>query len=161
MPAVIFVCTANQIRSPFAQELFKQKLAARDALVGWNVESAGTWAADGLPATAQAVRTSLSFGLNLHHHQSRVVTAEILRNFDLILTMEQGQKEALCVEFREVAERVFLLSEMVGERFDVADPIGGGAADYQEIYQQIDQLLEGGFERIVELASAERGKSEQ
>lgn len=161
MPSVLFVCTANQIRSPFAQELFKQKLAARDSIEGWKVESAGTWAADGLPAIALAVRTGLSFGLNLYHHQSRVVTAEILRNFDLILTMEQGHQEALRVEFREVAERVFVLSEMVGERSDVADPIGGGAEDYQEIYQQIDQLLERGFERIVELASAERGKPGQ
>ncbi|MGB9521787.1 MAG: low molecular weight phosphatase family protein, partial [Anaerolineales bacterium] len=47
MPSVLFVCTANQCRSPLAQGLFQ--LALNGQLSGWRIDSAGTWAVNGLP----------------------------------------------------------------------------------------------------------------
>jgi protein-tyrosine phosphatase len=66
-----------------------------------------------------------TMGLDTSGHRSRRVTGEMMADFDLILTMEAGHKEALLVEFPELAGRIYMLSEMVGDRRDIADPIGG------------------------------------
>lgn len=123
-------------------------------LVGsdWRVESAGTWAAEGQPASEGAVAEMGARGLDLSSHRSRCVSRELMQPFKLILTMERGHKEALQVEFPELADRVFLLSEMDGKVEDVDDPYGGTAQDYQVAAQTLERYLVDGFERIQALA---------
>ncbi|MEW6716615.1 MAG: hypothetical protein AB1345_03800 [Chloroflexota bacterium] len=151
MPSVLIVCTANLCRSPMAMALLKH-LLHQHKMYGWRVESAGTWV-QGISPAVQTVQDVLAdFGLNIQDHRSRVVTRELLRQFDLILTMETGQKEALTVEFPEIAPRLFLLSEMVGEEYSIPDPIGGELSDYRRTAARIHRLLTQGFERIVRLA---------
>src|SRR5438105_3004745 len=105
MPSILFVCTANQIRSPIAAALFKDMLINSGQAEGWRVESAGTWAQDGLPASGAAQRVMRELNIDLSQHRSRCVTRDLLAGFDLILVMEHGHKEALCVEFPAVADR--------------------------------------------------------
>ncbi len=153
MPAVLFVCTANQIRSPFAAALFRQKLEARgmDASA-WRIESAGTWTEEGFPVWPPLAEAARRWNLDLSAHRSRPVTWALLRHFDLILVMEQGHKEALRVEFPAVAGRVFLLSEMLGSPFDVRDPIGRSRRTLEETCALIDDLLTRGLDEIVRRA---------
>jgi len=153
MPAVLFVCTANQCRSPMAEALFKKLLADR-GLSGWRVESAGTWTQNGIPATRFAQITMQQRGLDISAHRSREVTGDLLRQFDLILTMEEGHKEALRFEFPEVAGRVFLLSEMADKAFEIDDPVGQPLETYRRTADEIHALLEAGLERIQELVNA-------
>ena len=46
---VLFVCTADQCRSPMAELLFQQALQHRGERPAWDVSSAGTFAPDGRP----------------------------------------------------------------------------------------------------------------
>ncbi len=147
MPSVLFICTANICRSPMAMALFRN-LAGND----WLIESAGTWAAEGQPAAEGAAAEMAARGLDLSTHRSRCVSRELIQPFNLILTMERGHKEALQVEFSEMAERVFLLSEMSGKLKEVDDPYGGTAQDYQVAAQTIEDFLVNGSERIKTLA---------
>ncbi len=150
MPSVLFVCTANQIRSPFAAALFRDKLAERGMdLRAWRVESAGTWTEPGFPAMPAAVDMARRWGLDLSQHRSRMVSWGLLRRFDLVLVMEQGQKEALQVEFPQIAERVALLSEMCGPPFDIRDPIGRSRRTLEDAYTLIDDLLTRGLDAII------------
>ena len=98
----------------------------------WRVESAGTWAREGELAIDSAREVLQRKGLDIRNHRSRSVNRDLLAKFNLILTMEKNQKEALQVEFPEFANRIYLLSEMVGGNNDIPDPIGGTLADYQE-----------------------------
>ena len=91
MPSILFVCTANQTRSPIAAVLFTCLLRESGQLAGWRIESAGTWAIDGLPAGRRAQRTMYDMRLDLSKHRTRCVTAEMLAAFDLILVMEAGR----------------------------------------------------------------------
>jgi protein-tyrosine phosphatase len=92
----------------------------------------------------------------LSEHRSRLVSRPLLRPFDLILVMEVGQKEAIKVEFPELAARVHLLYEMVGQRRNVSDPIGGTSKDFEDTARELDDLLERGMENIIRLARGEK-----
>lgn len=150
MRSVLFVCSANICRSPLAMGLFMARLGA-DAAV-WRVESAGNWDIEGEPVARNSHMILLERGINLGNHRSRSVNLELLRSFNLILTMEQGHKEALQIEFPDIADRVFLLSEMTGKIYDIQDPIGGYMADFQQTASEFDQIFTQGFEKINQLA---------
>ena len=158
MPAVLFVCTANICRSPMAMVLFEQRLKQAGVVEGWRVESAGTWARDGELAARGSQAVMQEHGLDLGRHRSRVVTEELLGQFDLILVMNKSHQEALRTEFPRVAARVHLLSSMAGYTYDVRDPIGGPLADYREAARNIDGLLAQGFDQIIRTARANAGE---
>ena len=153
MPSVLFVCTANMCRSPMAMVLFRRRLEQAGMASGWRVESAGTWAREGDPAARGSRHAMSEQGLDLSEHSSRCVTGELLRPFDLILTMSKSHQEALQVEFRDVADRVYMLTEMAGIAYDVPDPIGGPLAGFLESARELDKLLARGFDQIVRLAT--------
>ncbi|MFW9817670.1 MAG: hypothetical protein ACFFEW_17245, partial [Candidatus Thorarchaeota archaeon] len=150
MPSVLFVCTANICRSPMAMELFRAKLGQE--AMGWEIESAGTWALIGEPAVSKVHEVLAERGLDISSHQSRIVDLDIISQFNLILTMEQGHKEALQVEFPEHAARIFMFSEMIGLKYDIKDPIGGPMYEFQETAKEIDRIIEEGSEKIKKLA---------
>ena len=81
---ILFVCTANRIRSPFAAAL-TTKLAAEHGLT-IDVSSAGL-TGDDEPAAESMVRTAKAFDVDLSAHRSRSVTAAVLEWADLVVTM--------------------------------------------------------------------------
>jgi protein-tyrosine phosphatase len=152
MPSVLFVCTANICRSPLALGLFKQKISKEPDASFWKVDSAGTWALEGEPASSKSQFLLEQKGIDIHDHRSKSVSLELLRSHRLILTMESGQKEALQSEFPKLKNRIFLLSEMIGQRYDIQDPYTGALDDYRSAMEEIERILNQGFEKICSLA---------
>lgn len=147
MASVLFVCTANRYRSPIAAACFKAELMKRGQEKDWNVHSAGTWAMDGYPPMPAAILEARELGLDIQDHQSRVITADMLQEGDLIVVMERGHKEALQVEFKTYRHKVVLLSEVVeGSSYDIGDPV----IDPRNTNTgpQICRLIQAGFEKI-------------
>jgi protein-tyrosine-phosphatase len=131
-----------------AEALMKARL--EDAgLEGWQVESAGTWASEGIEATDNAALVMQERGLDLFSHCSRRVTEEIMQVHDLILVMTESHKEALQVEFPQYKEKIFLMSEMLGENWDIEDPVGQSIEEYRATADAMDQILADGFEQIL------------
>lgn len=152
MPAILFVCTANQCRSPVAAALLCRYLQHAPQPSLWQIESAGTWAQRGRPAHPAMVTAAQRVGLDLKQHRARRI--EDLANlaaFDLILTMERGQQEALQTEFPRLQPRIHLLSALVGATYDVHDPVGGSAEQYRHTIDEIDRLLQSGFSTLLSL----------
>jgi protein-tyrosine-phosphatase len=93
-------------------------------------------------------------GMDISAHQSQPISLMLLSNFDLILTMEAEHKNYLKAQYEEIADRVYLLSEMVGESMDIPDPIGGELADYEQTANMLERILTDGLARIYRLALA-------
>jgi protein-tyrosine phosphatase len=153
MPSILFVCTANQFRSPLAAASLINYLAQKKSLADWIVESAGTWALENRPVLDITRLNAERLGLgNLADHRSRQVNAELLSQFDLILVMEIGQKEALNTEFRSGRSRTFMLSEVLeGIQVDIPDPIVlGTSAD--AVANELYRMIQDGADQILDLA---------
>ncbi len=148
MPAILFICTANICRSPMAEELFRKASAQIDGPGIWKVNSAGTWAINGLHASENAQKVIESMGMDLSEHLSRDVSEVNLDDYDLILTMETKHKEALLIEYPEIDGRVYLLSEMIGSSFDIEDPIGKSMDDYKETVTLLEKIIYQGYPQI-------------
>lgn len=124
MPSILFVCTANQFRSPIAAACLLKQIEGEDSADRWRVESAGTWAKNGLGAPGMTTRVADSLGLGgLGGHRTRQIEQELMEQFDLMVVMEMGHKEAICAEFPSVCRRVYLLSVIVDDLpYDIPDP---------------------------------------
>ena len=158
MYSVLFVCTANVCRSPMAMALLKSKVKSQDDL--WQIKSAGVWAMPGYPVADNTRLLMSELGVDLSEYVSQPITPELIADFNLILTMESGQKEALKAAFPQHAAKVFLLSEMIGENNEVVDPIGRPMVDFKETAREIHRILTMGFDRIKQLASDPEARSD-
>jgi protein-tyrosine phosphatase len=152
MPRILIICTGNICRSPAAQTLLAHQLT-QVGLGDWVVESAGTWALDGRPATPYMVDLMAERGLDLTTHRARSVNRRWIEQADLVLVMTHSHAEALRLEFPDQADKIHLLSAMEsGQHYDITDPYGGALADYRACVTQLASLVEQGWERIVALA---------
>jgi protein-tyrosine-phosphatase len=155
--SVLFVCTANRIRSPMAAALWRAYVTDHYPEESWEIGSAGVWTADGLPALPLTIAIMAERGLDLRAHRSQVIDRALMDRYALVVVMERGHKEALQMEFPKAAERTFLLSELAAPQLapiaGVDDPVGGDAADYRRTATELAQLLEAGAGRIHQLAN--------
>lgn len=142
-----------------AEALLRRILQKEAPEKKWLVSSAGTWTEAGYPATPFCVKAMMELNIDTSSHRSQPISAELLDQYALILTMESGHKEAIQVEFPNVASRVFMLSEMSGQVEPVKDPIGGSFRDYQNTAHEINTWIETGLTRILELLQEPDGPS--
>jgi len=154
MPSILFVCSANRFRSVIAAEWFRFLLVKNQLQCEWTVGSAGTWAKGGLPPIPQALRFAKERELEIAHIRSQEVNGSLLTKADIIVVMTEGQREALRIDFPQVKERIFLLSEICeGETYDIPDPVEKLAETPEELGDEICSLITSGFEGICNQAN--------
>jgi protein-tyrosine-phosphatase len=129
------------------------KLMVNGENESWLISSAGVWALENQSAATNTIELLKDRGIDISDHKSKLVTQEMIEEFNLILVMERNQKEALKTAFPKQAEKIFLLSEMVGESFEIVDPIGGTMADFNATGLEIDNILEESFSKINQLSA--------
>lgn len=153
MPSVLFVCTANQCRSPMAETIFRELLRKKGMLGEWSIASAGVGALEPRPATLFTQSALRERGIEIGAHWSRPVTKELLQGYNLVLTMEREQQAALQSTFPEMADRVCMLASMVDGDFDIDDPVGRPIEQYRALADELTDVLRRGRPRIEWLAA--------
>ena len=153
MKSVLFVCSANQCRSPMAEALHKNIVLERDEESKWEIASAGVWAATGVPATDNARVVMEERGLELSEHLSQPISRDLLGKYHLVLVMENDHKEALQANYPEFADRIVLFRNLTGDDSDFEDPVGGSLDQYRGAADEIQHILTSGFGQIVDRGS--------
>lgn len=155
MPAVLFVCSANQCRSPMAEVLFESLLEKRAERDGWRVESAGVWAYGGASATSNARLAMEKRSLDLSNHMSQPAERSLLKQFDVVIVMEHEHKTVLQADHPDLRERIYTLRELAGQQGDFKDPVGGSLPVYEAAADELETLLGTAYGRIADLASGD------
>ena len=150
-PAILLVCAANRCRSPLAAALLRRLLQDAQPDVAWCIESAGLYALSGLPATAHVQAVASEAQLDLSQHRARAVDQVQLARYELILTMEEVQAEALVSAFPLLAEKIRPLSVLVNLRVDIEDPTGGGLREHRALVELLLRYLEAGLPQLCRL----------
>ena len=150
MTQVLMVCTGNICRSPLAESLMGTELKrfGADHVI---VSSAGTGAWEGAPASEGAYLVGLEHDIDLSRHRARLLTRDLVRGSDLILTMARHQRAR--VEDLGGEGKVYVLGEYVGltgAEAEVGDPFGAGLEVYRATFDQLEGLAAVAAERFCE-----------
>ena len=142
---VCFICTGNTCRSPMAEAVARALSATCQGERRVEVSSAGLYAAEGDPISANAVKALELAGIEAdarkeyHVHRAHTVTAEEIERTDLIVGMSGAHCTEIMMRFPEAAQRIVMMPT------PISDPFGGDPERYcrclDEIYEGVAQLL--------------------
>jgi protein-tyrosine phosphatase len=132
---LLMVCLGNICRSPTAEAVLRQKLAAAGLGEQVAVDSAGTggWHV-GDPPDARSQRHAASRGYDLSTLRARRVAEADFERFDLILAMDENNLADL-QRLRPPHGRAELRL-FAGQ--PLPDPYGGGAAEFEQVLDLIE-----------------------
>jgi protein arginine phosphatase len=114
----------------------------------WRARSAGTWASENQSATSLAIQALAERGIIFNRHRAHQITAQDLEQSDLVLVMTRNHRDALVSEFPAQKKKIHLMSELEGRQYDIGDPYGGVLEEYRARAQELDALIERGYDRI-------------
>jgi len=139
---ILFVCHGNICRSPYA-EYAARLIVATAAMNGVRIQSAGLFG-PGRPSPPEAIRAAGERGIDLGPHRSRLLTAELVGQADLVFVMDASQRTRVCVEFGPPRGPILILGEcdpQRGQPRTIRDPIGQAHPVFVETYERIDRCL--------------------
>lgn len=109
---MLFVCTANIARSPYAERRATHVLA-RAGRAGAVLASAGIPGVPDRPMDPEMAAQLSAWGGDPNGHVSRVLTEEIVAQSDLVVTVEFAQRMRILDAWPDVREKVFGLHQLV------------------------------------------------
>ena len=122
----------------------------RRALPGTTIRSAGLQAMIGHPADPFAVQLMAEQGLDITSHRAQQISSQLVREADLILTMDREQKKAVESRYVESKGKVYRLGEF--GQYDIADPYREGIDSFRAAYRLIDDGVNLFAQRLGQMA---------
>jgi len=151
---ILCLCNGNYCRSPMAEGLLRKHLAAYGEGM-FRVISAGTTRYHAgeppAPLVLQAVRRRAAPDFTYASHQ---VTPDEMAEADLILAMAAEHREWIAEYYPDARVRTMLLSEAIGQSFDIPDPGVERAVTIEEIADLIERCVQEGIAIIVARAQS-------
>ena len=139
MKKIIFVSTTNKCRSFIAESVLRKYLKdahRRDI----QVESKGLVVLFPEPVHTKAADLVRKSGIEIVDFKASQLTQEDVETSDLILTMNDKQKEKVLEDYHGYKE-VATINEYANHEGAVIDPYGMDDEDYEHCFVQITQLI--------------------
>ena len=157
---VLFVCMGNICRSPTAEAVFRRLAAAEAPQLRLRIDSAGTHGYHvGQPADRRARAAARRRGFDMDDLRARQLIAEDFHRFDLLLVMdEQNREDALAIAPEGTAERLRLFLDFAPhlEVREVPDPYYGGATGFEEVLDLVEEASRGLLDELLSRSGAAR-----
>ena len=136
---VVVVCKANITRSAYLHGYMEHYLKAHMPYARRKVRilSAGIHARRGGSASQVVRHVARLNGFSLRNHKSDPLTRKTANQADVILVMEQYQKDELIERFPKAVDKTYRMMEYLWsgdpeEIRDIPDPTGQNTEDYKE-----------------------------
>lgn len=139
--SILVVCVGNICRSPIAERLL------RKALPNKKIDSAGIGALVDHSADQSAIVVAEKYNLSLEGHHATQYTAQLGRQYDLILVMERKHIEKITSIAPEVRGKTMLLGQWLDKK-EIPDPYRQSKEAFEFVYQLIDQSCQRWVEKI-------------
>jgi protein-tyrosine phosphatase len=136
---LIFVCSGNICRSPYAQEAARRR--------GIAAISCGTHTDNGLPANSSAVRNAAERGVDLSVHRTTKWEDLVVEKGDVVVAMQLQHALAVLPRARAAASPVVMFSSLLPDFTTVFDPYGKPDEQFRAVFDLIDT----GIERVARL----------
>jgi protein-tyrosine-phosphatase len=146
---LLIVCTGNVCRSPMAAGLIRDRLRWAGLSDQVHVSSAGVFALEGAPASADGVDVLAERGVDISDHRARQLDDQMLDQADLVLVMEERHRQAIFARAPQHLHKVMLFSELAGEHADIADPYRQGRPAYERTLETLDIILDAGWRQLM------------
>jgi len=150
---ICFVCQGNIIRSPLAENLFRQLAQERGVGERYDLDSAGTSAYHiGEPPDRRMRQVAEEQGFR-YSGRARQFRPEELDEFDLVLAMDRSNLRILqgWAKDQEQLDKIRLMREFdtqAGSDLDVPDPYYGGKEGFYVTYEIVNRSSAGLMEAL-------------
>lgn len=145
---ILLLCTGNICRSPMAEGLMRKLLPHHE------IVSAGLCALDGTPADPLAVEIMWQAGIDISGHRARNLSSWMMREADLVFTMDHAQGQYLAQRYPAAAAKLARLGDKCAP--DIPDPYQQGLPAFQHAYRLIERAVQ---RRLPQLAHNRRQAS--
>jgi len=149
MKKVLFVCTANICRSPMAGAMFDA--LAEEKGLPYEAASGGVAALIDEDIAPNARIALEEVGIYAQTHHARQVSEKMLKEADLVLTMEPRHVATLRSHFGDLAGKLYTLREYVTGAPDqegIPDPYGHTMPAYRASLRQLLECIERLIRRL-------------
>jgi protein-tyrosine-phosphatase len=144
---VLIVCHGNIIRSAFAARLLRQQLGETADI---RIASAGVQATPGRPSHPLAVLEARRLGVDLTQHTASRITADDVRDSDIVFTVDLIQYVALRDRFPDVRDKLFLLTSLEpAVPLEIDDPVMGDIKAFEGCFAHIHRAI-GPIRRVID-----------
>ena len=135
---ILFVCFGNIYRSPFA------KYYAQTVLSGsLKINSSGYHNRSGRVCHQKAIDVAHEFGIDLKHHRSSVITDDMVKKADIVLTFDKQNRNILIAKFPFARKKIYYLG-IISYRGAVIidDPVDSNIYTVREIFKTIKRAID-------------------
>jgi protein-tyrosine phosphatase len=135
MKKILFVCLGNICRSPLAEGVANSYITQNNLPFVAASRGTGDWHIGESPCEG-SIKVAKMHGIDISHHKAQQISSEDIKNFDIIIALDEKNKNDL---IKLGAENVQKLGDFGYNGEDVPDPyFFNGFEGFEKVFTMID-----------------------